>query len=107
MAPFLKVGWALPETRPSAALLETDTETVTVLEAVEFAVVPWELPLLFCLLLELLLEELALLPELLEVPFSFSALLPWLPDAPSLSSWVLPSWSAASFDWPSCGTSLP
>ena len=49
------MGWALPETRPSAALLETDTDTVTVLEAAELAVVPWELPLL----LELLLEEAA------------------------------------------------
>ena len=98
----MKVGWALPETRPSAALLETDTDTVTVLEAVELAVVLWELPLL----LELLLEELALLPELLEVPFSFSVLLLWLPDALLLSSWALPSWVALS-DWPSCGASLP
>ena len=79
-----------------------DTDTVTVLEAAELAVVPWELPLL----LELLLEELALLPELLEVPFSFSVLLLWLPDALLLSSWALPSWVALS-DWPSCGASLP
>ena len=101
------MGWALPETRPSAALLETDTETVTVLEAAELVDVPWELPLPVCLLAEALLEELALLPELLGVLPSFSVLLPWLPDASSPSSWVLPSWSTASSDWPSCGTSLP
>lgn len=103
----MKVGWALPETRPSAALLETDTDTVTVLEAVELAVVLWELPLPVCLLAEALLEELALLPELLGVLLSFSVLLLWLPDVLLLSLWVLPSWSAASSDWPSCGTSLP
>ena len=103
----MKVGWALPETRPSAALLETDTDTVTVLEAVELAVVPWELPLPVCLLAEALLEELALLPEPLGVLLSFSVLLLWLPDVLLLSLWVLPSWSAASSDWPSCGTALP
>lgn len=86
-------GGALPETRPSAALLETDTDTVTVLEAVELAVVPGELPLPVCLLVEALLEELALLPELLGALPLFSVLLPWLPDASSPSSWVLPSWS--------------
>ncbi len=60
-----------------------------------------------CLLAEALLEELALLLELLGALLSFSVLLLWLPDVLLLSLWVLPSWSAASSDWPSCGTSLP
>lgn len=94
----MKVGWALPETRPSAALLETDTDTATVLEAVELAVVPWELPLPVCLLVEALLEELALLPELLGALPLFSVLLLWLPDVLLLSLWALAPWPAASPD---------
>ena len=66
----MKVGWALPETRPSAALLETDTETVIVSP---LAVLPW--------FVELLLPfELLLLAEPLPLEFEPLLLLPLLEE---------------------------